>query len=155
MAEAHRKTPRSSRRTGRTGRWRPADRWTRRPGTARRQAGGGVPFGGHGVIGTGVKSKDFKASGKRLVGLLRPHFAMIMLVVVFSICSVTLSTIGPRILGHATNVLFTGVDPEQTAARGHPGAGGGRTEGKGSDAIRGDAVTYDASRRVLQWTLTP
>ncbi|HEY3317576.1 MAG TPA: ABC transporter ATP-binding protein [Coriobacteriia bacterium] len=71
--------------------------------------GGGGPFGGHGIIGTGAKSKDFRASGKRLVGLLRPHYAMIALVIVLAIVSVTLSTVGPRILGQATNLLFAGV----------------------------------------------
>lgn len=73
-----------------------------------RRGGGGL-FGGHGMIGTGAKSKDFKASGKRLLGLLRPHRAMISIVIALAIVSVVLSTVGPRILGQATNVLFAGV----------------------------------------------
>jgi ATP-binding cassette subfamily B multidrug efflux pump len=70
---------------------------------------GGMPFGGHGMIGTGAKSRDFKTSGKRLIGLLRPHFTMIVLVVALAVCSVTLSTIGPRLLGQATNLVFAGL----------------------------------------------
>lgn len=76
-----------------------------------RRSGGssGPPFGGHGMIGTGAKSKDFKASGKRLVSLLRPHYGMIVIVIVLAIISVGLSTAGPKILGNATNIIFTGV----------------------------------------------
>ncbi len=79
--------------------------------------GGGGPFGGHGVIGTGAKSKDFKASAKRLVGLLRPHAAMIAIVIALAVVSVTLAVIGPKLLGEATNVLFEGVMSQQVTAQ--------------------------------------
>ncbi len=75
----------------------------------RRPGQGGGAFGGHGLVGTGAKSKDFKRSGKRLLGLLRPHYAMIALVIALAVVSVSLSTVGPRILGQATNLLFAGV----------------------------------------------
>jgi ATP-binding cassette subfamily B protein len=66
-------------------------------------------MGGHGVVGTGAKSKNFKTSGKRLLGLLKPHRVMISIVIGLGAASVALSTIGPRILGKATNLLFSGV----------------------------------------------
>lgn len=71
--------------------------------------GGGGPFGGHGLVGSGAKSKDFKGSGKRLVGLLRPHRVMIGIVIALAVVSVAASTVGPKILGQATNKLFAGV----------------------------------------------
>jgi ATP-binding cassette subfamily B protein len=74
----------------------------------RRGGGGGGPFGSHGMIGTGAKSKDFKGSGKRLLALLRPHRVMITVVIALAVVSVALSTVGPRILGEATNLLFAG-----------------------------------------------
>lgn len=89
---------------------------TARPGSPGGPGGGG-PAGGHGgpgmgargMIGSGARSRNFRASFKRLVGLLRPYTARIVLVLVLAIVSVTLSTAGPRILGHATNLLFEGV----------------------------------------------
>ncbi|HET6351758.1 MAG TPA: ABC transporter ATP-binding protein [Coriobacteriia bacterium] len=79
------------------------------PGRGPRRGGGGPMMGGHGVVGTGVTSKNFGQSAKRLGSLLKPHAAMIALVIALAIVSVTLSTVGPRILGKATNVLFAGV----------------------------------------------
>jgi len=77
-----------------------------------RGPGGGGMFGGHGGAPP-AKSKDFKGSAKRLGGLLKPHSFMISIVIALAIVSVTLSTIGPRILGEATNVLFSGVVSQQ------------------------------------------
>jgi ATP-binding cassette, subfamily B, multidrug efflux pump len=78
-------------------------------GRGPRPGAGGGAFGGHGLIGSGAKSKDFRRSGKRLLGLLRPHYGMIALVIIIAVGSVALSTVGPRILGQATNKLFSGV----------------------------------------------
>ncbi len=81
------------------------------PGRGRGPAGGGM-MGGHGLIGSGAKSKNFRQSGKRLVGLLKPHMVMIVIVVLLAIGSVTLATVGPKILGQATNKLFSGLMSE-------------------------------------------
>jgi ATP-binding cassette subfamily B multidrug efflux pump len=56
-----------------------------------------------------AKSKDFRGSLGRLVGRLRPEGPKLVLVFVFAVASVALAIVGPRILGHATNVLFEGV----------------------------------------------
>jgi ATP-binding cassette subfamily B protein len=55
------------------------------------------------------KSKDFRGTLKRLVRMLRPERARILLVLVLALVSVTLAVLGPRILGHATNILFQGI----------------------------------------------
>ncbi|MHB9003421.1 MAG: ABC transporter ATP-binding protein [Coriobacteriia bacterium] len=81
-----------------------------------RGPGGGGPFlgpGGHGLMGGGTKSKDFKGALKRLAGYLKPHQVAIAFVVLFTILSVALNVTGPRILGQATNLLFEGVVSSQ------------------------------------------
>ncbi|AXI81282.1 ABC transporter ATP-binding protein [Peterkaempfera bronchialis] len=55
------------------------------------------------------KSMDFKGSGKRLLGTLRPERALVAAVLAFGVVSVGLSVLGPRILGHATDLIFSGV----------------------------------------------
>ncbi|MGK5678274.1 ABC transporter ATP-binding protein [Actinoplanes sp. URMC 104] len=55
------------------------------------------------------KLQDFKGSTKRLLGLLRPQRLLVGFVVLAGAVSVTLSVIGPYLLGHATDVIFAGV----------------------------------------------
>ena len=75
-----------------------------RRGPARR---GGPP---HMQMGQpGEKSLDFGPSAKRLVARLRPDRAKVMVVLVFAVVSVVLSSIGPKVLGRATDLLFAGV----------------------------------------------
>ncbi|MFI7599248.1 ABC transporter ATP-binding protein [Actinoplanes sp. NPDC049681] len=62
--------------------------------------GGGMPA---------EKLQDFKGSSKRLLRMLRPQRMLVGAVLLLGIASVTLSVVGPRILGHATDVIFAGV----------------------------------------------
>ena len=55
------------------------------------------------------KARDFGASFRRLLGWLRPERARLSLVLVLGVASVAFTIVGPRILGHATNLLFDGV----------------------------------------------
>ncbi|MEZ0065667.1 ATP-binding cassette subfamily B multidrug efflux pump [Streptacidiphilus sp. MAP12-20] len=55
------------------------------------------------------KSMNFKESGKRLLGRLRPERPLIAGVLALATVSVTLSVIGPKILGHATDLILGGV----------------------------------------------
>ncbi len=55
------------------------------------------------------KARDFGASFRRLLGWLRPEGAKLSLVLVMGVASVAFTIVGPRILGHATNLLFEGV----------------------------------------------
>jgi ATP-binding cassette subfamily B multidrug efflux pump len=59
------------------------------------------------------RSKDFKTSSGRLLARLRPEALGVALVLACGIASVTLLVIGPRILGHATNIVVDGVVSDQ------------------------------------------
>ncbi|WP_305886587.1 ABC transporter ATP-binding protein [Pseudarthrobacter sp. SSS035] len=75
-----------------------------------RPAGGpgrGGPFAGMNV--PAEKAMNFGPSAKRLLGTLRPERAWLLLVLIMGVASVTLSVIGPRLLGEGTNLIFSGV----------------------------------------------
>lgn len=123
-----------------------------------------APMGGHGLIGTGAKSKDFKGSGRRLAGLLRPHRFMIAVVIALGIVSVGLETAGPRILGNATNVLFSGVISEQLpeGVTQEQAIAGLRAQGRtqlaemlsSMELTPGAGVDFDALARILIFLAT-
>jgi ATP-binding cassette subfamily B protein len=69
------------------------------PPAARMMMAGGPP----------EKLNDFKGSTKRLLGLLKPQRVVVGCVLLFGIASVTLSVFGPRLLGHATDIILAGV----------------------------------------------
>jgi len=56
-----------------------------------------------------TRSRDFTGSARRLFRRLSPQRTAIAAVLALSIGSIVLSAIGPRVLGHATDLLFTGV----------------------------------------------
>jgi len=87
------------------------DRATIRAAAPRRGPGGGGPFGNVGM--PAEKSLDFVPSAKRLLGQLRPERFGVYLVFVLTVISVTLSVLGPRILGKATDTIFTGIIAKQ------------------------------------------
>jgi len=55
------------------------------------------------------KALDFKGSSRRLLGLLRPDRVLVGGILALATGSVALSVSGPRVLGHATDVIFSGV----------------------------------------------
>ncbi|GAA0998134.1 ABC transporter ATP-binding protein [Subtercola frigoramans] len=73
----------------------------------RRGPGGGGPFGGAGM--PAEKSKAFGPSAKRLASRLRPERMLIVVITLLAVVSVTLSVLGPKMLGNATNVIFAGI----------------------------------------------
>ena len=75
------------------------------PGSAPRHG----PGAAMGAAMPAEKSLDFFPSARRLLAQLQPERALSLLVVMLTVFSVTLSVIGPRILGHATNIIFSGV----------------------------------------------
>ncbi|GAA1767300.1 ABC transporter ATP-binding protein [Pseudarthrobacter sulfonivorans] len=82
-----------------------------------RPAGGpgrGGPFGGMNI--PAEKAMNFRPSARRLLGTLRPERAWLLLVLVMGVASVTLSVIGPRLLGEGTNLIFAGVVSKQLPA---------------------------------------
>jgi ATP-binding cassette subfamily B protein len=113
--------------------------------------------------GPPAKSLDFKGSGKRLLGMLRPERGSVTLALGCAVTSVTLSVLGPRILGHATDIIFSGIigrglpaglTKAQAVAR-------LRAQGNnrfadllaGTDVIPGRGIDFVALERVLLWVL--
>jgi ATP-binding cassette subfamily B protein len=59
--------------------------------------------------GPPVKALNFKGSMRRMVARLRGQRPLVAAAVVLGIVSVALSVIGPKILGNATDLIFTGL----------------------------------------------
>jgi ATP-binding cassette, subfamily B, multidrug efflux pump len=56
----------------------------------------------------GERSKDFKKTIRRLGGMLGPMWVVLIVVAVVAIASAVLNVFGPRVLGHATDIIVTG-----------------------------------------------
>ncbi|MBL0212717.1 MAG: ABC transporter ATP-binding protein [Myxococcales bacterium] len=65
------------------------------------------PFGGPGMAPP-AKAKSFGPSARRLLARMAPERASIIAVIVFALASVALNVSGPKILGRATNLIFSG-----------------------------------------------
>ncbi len=80
------------------------------PGPGRGRPGGPGPGGPgmHGLTMPAVKARDFRGTMKRLGGVLRAEAPRIVAVVLLAVVSVAFAIVGPRILGHAFNLLFEG-----------------------------------------------
>ncbi len=70
------------------------------PGPAGRMATQGMPV---------ERSENFRASTRRLIARLRPERIGVAGVIVLAVVAITLSVFGPRVLGHATNLVFEGL----------------------------------------------
>lgn len=66
--------------------------------------GPGMGMGGH----VGQKAMTFGPSLKRLLGHLRPHRVKVGFIILAAVSSVALASIGPRVLGRATDIVFAG-----------------------------------------------
>lgn len=55
------------------------------------------------------RTRDFKGSALRLVKRLLPQRTLAITVILLGIAGIAIGVIGPRILGHATDLLFNGV----------------------------------------------
>jgi ATP-binding cassette subfamily B protein len=67
-------------------------------------------------LGTpGEKAATFWPSTRRVLARLAPHRLVLILVVALSLASVTLSVIGPMLIGRATDIIFSGVVSEHLA----------------------------------------
>jgi ATP-binding cassette subfamily B multidrug efflux pump len=102
------------------------------------------PMGG-GMVGQ--KAMTFVPSGKRLVAQMRPERARAIAVVALGVVSVALMSTGPRILGHATDLVFDGFIgrsfPPGTPDSALPEAVQGR------DVVPGVGVDFGAVGHVL------
>ncbi|WP_443033811.1 ABC transporter ATP-binding protein [Streptomyces sp. CA2R101] len=55
------------------------------------------------------KSMDFKGSGKRLLAQMRPERAVMSVALALGVLSVALTVVGPKVLGHATDLIMSGI----------------------------------------------
>ncbi|WP_428830370.1 ABC transporter ATP-binding protein [Cellulomonas endometrii] len=114
---------------------------------------------GAGLGMPGEKSLNFRASGRRLLGVLRPERWRLVAVVLLGIASVALAVTGPKVLGSATDVIFDGVVGQQlpagvTKAEAIEGL---RAQGQdrladmlgGMDVVPGQGVDFTALRGLL------
>ncbi|MEV4845621.1 ABC transporter ATP-binding protein [Micromonospora matsumotoense] len=109
------------------------------------------------------KSMNFGPSARRLLGRLRPHRASLTGIIALAVTSVGFSVIGPKILGHATDIIFAGVIGRQLP----PGStvdqavAGMRAAGNDNfadmvarmDVVPGAGIDFDALGRTLLFAL--
>ncbi|MEU4863973.1 ABC transporter ATP-binding protein [Kitasatospora aureofaciens] len=109
------------------------------------------------------KSMDFKGSGKRVLGLLRPERKLLAGVLLLGVLGIGCAVTGPKILGDATDLIFAGV----IGARFQPGTSktevieGLRAHGQGGiadllsvvDFTPGHGMDFGAIGSVLLWVL--
>ena len=123
--------------------------------------GRGGPFAGMNI--PAEKASNFGASARRLLGTLRPERFWLIMVLVFAVVSVTLSVIGPRLLGEGTNLIFAGVVSKQLpeGASKAEVIAGLRASGEDSKAdmlgamtlTPGVGIDFTALASVLLWAL--
>jgi ATP-binding cassette, subfamily B, multidrug efflux pump len=109
------------------------------------------------------KSMDFWPSAKRLLRRLGPEKVPVFAVLVLTLGGVSFSVIGPKILGHATNLIFAGVIGRQLPAgitqQQAIDAARARGDGKFADllsgmtVIPGQGIDFGALSRVLMIVL--
>ncbi|WP_435866463.1 ABC transporter ATP-binding protein [Streptosporangium sandarakinum] len=135
------------------------------PAAARpRPPAGGGPFG-RGPFGgmPAEKSMDFGPSARRLIRRLAPERSRIIAVILLAVASVVFSVIGPKVLGRATDLIFSGVIggrlPAGTTIQ--QAAEAARASGHGDfaallekmDVIPGRGIDFAALGTVLAWAL--
>ncbi|WP_284753648.1 ABC transporter ATP-binding protein [Arthrobacter sp. efr-133-R2A-120] len=123
--------------------------------------GRGGPFAGMSI--PAEKAMNFLPSAKRLLGTLRPERLWLTLVLFLAVASVTLSVIGPRLLGEGTNLIFAGVVSKQLPAGvskqqvidGLRASGQGSKADmlKGMDLTPGVGIDFGALSSILLWVL--
>ncbi|MBZ4665013.1 MAG: transporter related protein [Mahella sp.] len=122
----------------------------------RRRGGFG---GGRAAMMPAEKAKDFKGTLKRLINYLKPQAVKILLVIIFTIVSVAFTISAPKILGQATNELFSGVISKQLPAGMTKDQVIAGLEAQGQDQLAemisgmeltpGEGVDFDAILRIL------
>ncbi|MET9018579.1 ABC transporter ATP-binding protein [Actinopolymorpha sp. NPDC004070] len=109
------------------------------------------------------KAMNFRGSSKRLVAMMRPERPVVVGVLVLGAISVGLSVLGPKILGHATNLIFAGVVGRQLPAgiTKEQAIEGLRSRGQGDvadllrtvDVVPGQGIDFHAVGMVLMAAL--
>ncbi|WFE63921.1 ABC transporter ATP-binding protein [Micromonospora sp. WMMD714] len=129
--------------------------------TAAGRRGGGPPWMSAAM--PAEKSMNFGPSARRLLRRLRPHRVTLTGIITLAVASVGFSVIGPKILGHATDIIFAGVLGRQLP----PGTtvdqavAGMRAAGNDNladmlarmDVVPGAGIDFDALGRTLLFAL--
>nr|WP_091292977.1 ABC transporter ATP-binding protein [Micromonospora halophytica] len=105
------------------------------------------------------KSLNFGPSARRLLGRLRPHRLHLASIITLAVASVAASVVGPKILGHATDIIFTGVIGRQLPAgsSAEQAVAAARAAGNDNfadmlarmDVVPGVGIDFDALGRTL------
>ncbi|GGP03458.1 ABC transporter ATP-binding protein [Nonomuraea glycinis] len=125
------------------------------------------PQGGFGpgamMSGPAEKALDFGGSLRRLLRLLRPERALLIVVLAFGTVSVALSVTGPKILGYGTDLIFSGIIGAQLPAGStkEQAVAGLRADGQSTFAdmvssmsvVPGRGIDFTALAQVLGWVL--
>jgi len=117
-------------------------------------AGAGMPA---------AKSQNFLPSARRLLSRLRPEALLLALVALLTVVSVTLSVLGPRLLGQAIDLVFAGAISAQLPAGTTKAqvieqlraSGDGQRADllSGMDLTPGVGIDFSAVASVLTWVL--
>ncbi|MCV7399377.1 ABC transporter ATP-binding protein [Mycobacterium fragae] len=110
------------------------------------------------------RSRDFMATAVRLVKRLAPQRVPVMAVIALGVVGTAIGVIVPRILGHATDLLFNGLIGRQLPAgiTKAQAVAAARARGNnsfadllsGMDVVPGQGVDFDAVARTLALALT-
>jgi ATP-binding cassette subfamily B protein len=114
-----------------------------------RGPGGGMFGGGHGMAGGGAKAKNFAASFRRLLGQLKPETGKIVAVMFLAIVSVAFAVAAPKILGNATNQLFSGVIGKMVGQQMGGNVPAGLTKDQVVTAMRAKVTAAQAAANAL------
>ncbi len=113
-----------------------------------------MPGPGRGPMAGGQvaqKAMDFVPSTKRLVARMRPDRLGALVVLAITVVSVVLMSIGPRILGHATDLVFNGFIGRQFPAGTPDSALPDAVQGQ--DVVPGAGVPFGEVGETLLWVL--
>ncbi|MFI7610487.1 ABC transporter ATP-binding protein [Nonomuraea terrae] len=109
------------------------------------------------------KPHDFGGTLRKLLHLLRPERALLIVVLVLGTASVALTVIGPKILGYATDVIFSGIIGAQLPAgvTKEQAVAGLRAGGDATfadmvaamDVVPGQGIDFTELAQVLAWVL--
>nr|WP_285705494.1 ABC transporter ATP-binding protein [Microtetraspora sp. NBRC 16547] len=115
------------------------------------------------MAGPAEKALDFGGSLRRLLRLLHPERALLAVVLALGTASVALTVTGPKILGHATDLIFSGIIGARLPAgiTKEQAVAGLRAKGQDTFAdmvssmsvVPGHGIDFTALAQVLGWVL--
>ncbi len=109
------------------------------------------------------RTMDFTGSSRRLLAMLRPEKPSIVAVVSLAVVSIALTVVGPKLLGHATDLIFACVVGGQLQERQTKAEAVQRLREGGDgtvadvvaamDVVPGQGIDFDAVGMTLLWVL--